>query len=313
MKVVYIGTGEFGIPSLQALIDSPHHQVAAVVTQPDRPAGRHMELQPSPVKRLAFAHHLEIYQPEKINTPSVLAQLAYLKPEVLVVCAYGQILRKDLLKLPSLACLNIHGSLLPAYRGAACVAGPILHGNKSSGVTIMWMDEGLDTGDILLQDSLSLGRREIAGSLHDRLASLAAPLLLKSLALIESGKAPRVQQNHAKASYIGKLKKEDGKIDWKRPQVEIDRQIRAMNPWPGASTLVLDKGERRTMKIYRTILSTRAKGQPGEVVRVDKHGILVACGKGGLLLREVQFQGRKRMEAAEFARGFALPVGAILE
>jgi methionyl-tRNA formyltransferase len=313
MKVVYIGTGEFGIPSLQALIDSPRCQVAAVLTQPDRPAGRHQELQPSPVKKLAFENHLEIYQPEKINTPSVLAQLNYLKPDVLVVCAYGQILKRELLKLPSLGCLNIHGSLLPEYRGAACVAGPIRDGRKNSGITIMWMDEGLDTGDILLQDSLSLGRREIAGSLHDRLASLAAPLLLKSLALIENGKAPRLQQNHAKASYIGKLKKEDGKIDWKKTQIELDRQIRAMNPWPAAYTHILDKGELKTLKIFRTILSTRAKGQPGEVVRVDKHGILVACGKGGLLLREVQFQGRKRMDAGEFSRGFSLPVGALLE
>jgi len=149
--------------------------------------------------------------------------------------------------------------------------------------------------------------------LHDRLALLAAPLLLKALSLLENGKAERRQQNHAKASYIGKLKKEDGKLDWTRPQVDLDRQIRAMNPWPGAHTFVLDKGERKTFKIFRTILSTRAKGQPGEVVRVDKHGILVACGQGGLLLRDVQFQGRKRMDAAEFVRGFSMPVGSILE
>jgi methionyl-tRNA formyltransferase len=313
MRVVFIGTGEIGLPSLQALLESKDVSVAAVVTQPDKPVGRSQKLTASPVKTLAFKYHLPIYQPEDINVPAAVAQLKYLKPDVLVVCAYGQILKKQILNLPSKACLNIHASLLPKYRGASCIQGALLNGDRTTGITVIWMDEGLDTGDILVQDTLSIGRRETAGSLHDRLAALAPAALLRGLDQIAKDKAARARQDPAKSSYVKKMTKEHGHIDWSRPQVEIDRHIRAMTPWPSAYSWLPEPGDQKMLKIFGTILSKRAKGRPGEVVRVDKHGILVAAGEGGLLLREVQIEGRKRLHAAEFARGYNLPVGTILE
>jgi methionyl-tRNA formyltransferase len=313
MRVVFIGTGEIGLPSLQALLESKNVSVSAVVTQPDKPVGRSQKVTASPVKTLAFKYHLPIYQPEDINVPAVAAQLKYLKPDVFVVCAYGQILKKQVLGLPAKACLNIHASLLPKYRGASCIQGALLNGDRTTGITVIWMDEGLDTGDVLVQDTLSIGRRETAGTLHDRLAALAPSVLLKGLDLIARGKAARTKQDPAKASYVKKLSKENGHIDWSRPQMAIDRHIRAMTPWPSAYSWIPEQGDQKMLKIFGTIISKRAKGKPGEVVRVDKHGILVAAGEGGLLLREVQIEGRKRMHAAEFARGYNLPVGMILE
>jgi methionyl-tRNA formyltransferase len=313
MRVLYIGTAEIGVPALQALVDSDRYFVTAVVTQPDRPVGRHQKLTPSPVKEAALKSHLKIYQPENINTAAVLAQLRFERPDVIIVCAYGQILRKPLLELPEYGCLNIHASLLPKYRGAACIQGAILNGEKETGVTIMRMDEGLDTGDILAQDSLSIRKTDTAGTIHDRLAQLAPSLLLKTLDGLVKGKVKPVRQDDRKATYMKRLTKESGHIDWKKPQTEIDCHIRAMTPWPSAYTWLPEKGDQKMLKIFTTILSNRAKGKPGEVLRVDKHGILVAAGKGGLLLREVQLEGKRRMHAAEFARGYNLPVGTILE
>jgi methionyl-tRNA formyltransferase len=312
MRVVFVGTGEIGVPSYQALQESPEVDVVGVVTQPDRPAGRKLELMPSPVKRAALGHPQPIFQPEKINQTTSLEQLAYLKPDVLVVCAYGQILKPAVLQLPLRACLNLHASLLPAHRGASCIQGAILARDGSTGMTVMWMDEGLDTGDILLQQGFRIGRRDTAGMLHDRLALLAPSLLLKSLALIREGKAPRLPQDPDRVSYAPKLTKADGHIDWKQSQVQVDRQIRAMSPWPSAYNFIQDRDKPRLLKIFGTILSRRAKGAPGEILRVDKHGILVAAGEGGLLLREVQMEGRSRMSAAEFARGQKIQPGMVL-
>ncbi|MFQ3670059.1 MAG: methionyl-tRNA formyltransferase [Verrucomicrobiia bacterium] len=313
MRVVFLGTGEIGVPTLRRLTVAGGVAVAGVVTQPDRLAGRSQQLQASPVKQEAFRLHLPVYQPEKINTASALAQLRYLKPDVLVVFAYGQILKRPVLELPELACLNVHASLLPKYRGAACIQGAIAAGETETGLTVMWMDEGVDTGDILLQERVAIRRKETAGELHDRLAGLAPGVLLRALDLLARGKAERIPQEEAKASYVKKLVKEDGHIDWEKSQREIDCHIRAMTPWPGAYTWIPEKGDLRMLKIFGTILSRRAKGKPGEVLRVDKHGILVAAGEGGLLLREVQLEGRKRLHAAEFARGYNLPVGMRLE
>ena len=313
MRIIFIGTGEVGLPALQALSQGEKHQVLAVVTQPDRPVGRQLKLAPSPIKEEAFKLHLKIYQPEKIGSATSVAQLKYLKPDLIVVAAYGQILPKEVLNLPPLGCLNLHASLLPKYRGASPIHAAIAAGEKQSGMTIMWMDEGLDTGDILLQETLTLRRHETAETLHDRLAKAGAEGLLKALELIESGKAPRTKQNVAEATLTKKLKKEDGHINWDRPQKDIDAHIRAMTPWPSAYAWIPQEKDHKMLKVFTTILSRRAKGKPGEVVRVDKHGILVAAKVGGLLLREVQIEGKKRMHAAEFARGFNLPVGLVLE
>ena len=313
MRIIFIGTGEIGEPALQALTQSPDHHVLAVITQPDRPVGRQLKLAASPIKEAAFKLHLNIYQPEKIGAVASLAQLKYLKPDLIVVAAYGQILTKDVLTLPKFGCINLHTSLLPKYRGASPIHAAIAADEKESGVTIMWMDEGLDTGDILLQEATTLRRRETAETLHDRLAKMGAELLLKSIDLIANGEAPRIKQDKTKATVTKKLSKEDGHIKWDRPQKEIDAHIRAMTPWPSAYVWIPQESDHKMLKIFATILSHRAKGKPGEILRVDRHGILVAAAKGGLLLREVQLEGKKRMHAAEFARGFNLPVGLVLE
>jgi methionyl-tRNA formyltransferase len=218
------------------------------------------------------------------------------------------------LDLPRYGCLNLHTSLLPKYRGASPIHSAIAAGEKQSGVTVMWMDEGLDTGDILVQETVTLRRHETAQTLHDRLAKIGSDLLLKSLPLVETGHAPRTPQDKAKATLTKKLRKEDGHIDWARPQRQIDAHIRAMTPWPSAYAWIPQAGgEQKMLKIFTTIISNHAKGKPGEILRIDKHGILVGAKTGGLLLREVQLEGKKRMHAAEFARGFNLPVGLVLE
>lgn len=313
MRIIFIGTGEIGLPTLHALVKSADHHVLAVVTQPDRPVGRQLKLAGSPIKEAAFKLHLKIYQPEKIGAAASVAQLKYLNPDLIVVFAYGQILPKEILDLPQYGCLNVHTSLLPKYRGASPIHAAIAAGDKQSEVTIMWMDEGLDTGDILLQETVSLRRRETAETLHDRLAKLAPDALLKAISLVEKGKAPRLKQEKAKATVTKKLRKEDGHIKWDRPQREIDAHIRAMTPWPSAYAWIPQEKDHKMLKVFGTIISRRAKGKPGEVLRVDRHGILVAAGVGGLLLREVQLEGKKRMHATEFARGFNLPIGLVLE
>ena len=313
MRIIFIGTGEIGLPALHALTKTSEHHVLAVVTQPDRPVGRQLKLAASPIKEAAYKLHLKIYQPEKIGSSTSVAQMKYLKPDLIVVAAYGQILTKDILNLPKYGCLNIHASLLPKYRGASPIHAAIAAGERQSGVTIMWMDEGLDTGDILLQEATTLRRHETAESLHDRLAKIGADALLKAIPLVETGNAPRIKQDKSKVTMTKKLKKEDGHIDWDRPQREIDAHIRAMTPWPSAYAWIPQEADHKMLKIFTTIVSRRAKGKPGEIMRVDRHGILVAAKVGGLLLREVQLEGKKRMHAAEFARGFNLPVGLVLE
>jgi methionyl-tRNA formyltransferase len=311
MRVVFVGTGEIGVPSYEAIAAS-RHEVVGVVTQPDRPAGRKLELTASPVKQSALRLHHSIFQPEKINSEAALEQLRYLKPDVLVVCAYGQILRPPVLELPRLACLNLHASLLPRHRGASCIQAAIRAGDRRTGLTLMWMDRGLDTGDILLAETTPISQEDTAGTVHDRLAGLGPRLLLRGLDLLEAGKAPRLPQDPDQATYAPKLSKTDGHINWSLPQKEIDRHIRSMTPWPSAYSYLEVEGQRKHLKIQRTILSNRASGAPGEILRIDEHGILVAAGQGGLLLREVQVEGRSRMHAAACARGLRIGVGMVL-
>lgn len=313
MRIVFIGTGEIGGACLEALLDGQVHNVVAVVTQPDKPVGRSQKVTASPIKQIAFKRHLQIYQPEDINSPSVVAQLKYLRADVFVVFAYGQILKKTLLDLPEKACINVHASLLPKYRGSACIQAALQNGDKETGITLIWMDQGLDTGDILVQEKLAIKAADTAGTLHDKLAKLAPSVLLKGLDALGKGKATRTKQDAEKATVVRKLSKEHGHIDWNKPQVQIDCHIRAMTPWPSAYAWVPEAGDQKMLKIFTTIISNRAKGKPGEVLRIDKHGILVAAATGGLLLREVQLEGRKKMHAAEFARGYNLPVGTVLE
>jgi methionyl-tRNA formyltransferase len=312
VRVIFAGTGAFGVPCLEALVASDKHFVLSVLTQPDRPAGRSQKPLASPIKEAALRHHLQVYQPEDVNAASSLSQIRYQKPDLIVVVAYGQILKKPLLELPERGCWNVHASLLPKYRGASPIAAAIRDRQRKTGVTIMQMNEGLDTGDMLGNVATRIRPGETTGMLHDRLAGKAAPLLVDLLDRAEKGKIKRVRQNNAEASVAPRMTKEDGKINWDRSPEEIEAHIRSMQPWPGAYAWLPDGADQKMLKVFVVILSRRAKGKPGEVVEVNSHGILVAAKKGGVLLREVQLEGRKRMTAVEFARGAGIQAGVIL-
>lgn len=309
MRIVFAGTGEFGIPCLEALVASDEHFVLSVITQPDRPAGRAQKLLASTIKECALRHQLTVFQPEDVNSATSLSQIRYQKPDLMVVVAYGQILKKPILELPELGCWNVHGSLLPKYRGASPIAAAVRDLQKQTGVTIMQMNEGLDTGDILGKVATRIRPGETTGLLHDRLAKKAGPLLLYLLERAKKGKLKSTRQNSQEASVAPRMKKEDGKIDWAKNPDEIDAHIRAMQPWPGAYAWVPDGKDQKMLKIFSVILSKRSKGKPGEIVEINSHGILVAAKKGGVLLREVQLEGRKRMTAVEYSRGAGIVAG----
>jgi len=312
VRVLFAGTGAFGVPCLEALVASDKHFVLSVITQPDRPAGRSQKPLASPIKEVALKHHLQVYQPEDINAASSLSQIRYQKADLMVVVAYGQILKKPILELPERGCWNVHASLLPKYRGASPIAAAIRDRQKRTGVTIIQMNEGLDTGDILAKVATRIRPHETTGILHDRLAGKAAPLLSYLLDRAEKGKVKRVRQTQAEASLAPRMSKEDGKIVWDKNPEEVEAHIRAMQPWPGAYSWLPDGADQKMMKIFSVILSRRARGKPGEVAEVNSHGILVAAKKGGVLLREVQLEGRKKMTAAEFARGAGVQPGIVL-
>ncbi len=303
MRIVFLGTGEIGVPTLRLLLGSAEHHILACVTQPDKPVGRRQELQPSPVKVAAQARHVPIFQPQKIREQSAVEQLRYLRPDVIVVMAYGQILPGEILRIPTVACLNLHASLLPRHRGASPIHAAIEAGDRETGITVMYMAQGLDTGDILLAKSLSIGRRETTGTLHDRLAELAPGALAEALTLLKQGRAPRTPQDDARATYATKLTRENGEIDWAASGEQIDRKIRAMNPWPAAHTFLPTEEGPKKLKIFSCIQHTRDLGAPGRVVRADKHGVLVSAAQGGVLLREIQLEGKKRMSARDFLLG----------
>ncbi|MEI6871052.1 MAG: methionyl-tRNA formyltransferase [Verrucomicrobiota bacterium] len=316
MRIVFAGTGDIGVPTLEGLLTS-HHQVVGVVTQPDKPVGRHQELQPSAIKRIALREGLLIQQPLKMRDPAAVEALRELSPELLVVMAYGQILPRSVLDLPTRACLNLHASLLPRHRGAAPIQAAIEAGDAESGVTVMYMAEGLDTGDILLEKRLPLRRRETGGTLHDRLGLLAPAALAEALALLEEGGAPRIPQDSIAATYAKKLGREDGWIAWESPSA-VDRKVRAMNPWPGAYTRVpasdgtSDVG--RKLKVFSVIQSRvpSAGAFPGTVLSVESRGLLVAAGEAAVWLGEVQLEGKRRMHVTEFLRGNPILAGIVL-
>ena len=300
MRIVFIGSGEIGVPTLRALLNS-EHEVVAVVTQPDKPVGREQRIEPPPIKKAltgrARPPGVPIFQPAKIKDPQAIEELRALKPDVIVVVAYGQILPRDVLEIPRLACLNVHASLLPRWRGAAPLQAAIAAGDFETGITVMYMDEGLDSGDILLQHNVEILPNDTGGSLHDRLAQIAPEALLESLRLLAAGNAPRILQDNARATYAPKLKREHGQIDWSESAEAIARKVRAYNPWPGTSMKV----DRQNLKVFSALVVDLA-GQPGEVLRSDNE-LIVATGKGALSLAEVQLEGKRRMRAGEFLRG----------
>jgi len=312
MRIVFIGSGEIGVPTLRALLDS-EHEVVAVVTQPDKRVGREQRIESPPIKKeiarsggfqtavgrsaAGKPPPLEVLQPAKIRDPQAIEELGALKPDVVVVIAYGQILPRDVLEIPRLACLNLHASLLPRWRGAAPIQATIAAGDCETGITAMYMDEGLDTGDILLQRRVEILPNDTGGSLHDRMAQIAPEALLESLRLVAAGNAPRIPQDNARATYAPKLKREHGLIDWSESAEAIERKIRAYNPWPGAFMKV----DHQNLKVFSASV-VDLNSQPGEVLRSDKD-LVVATGKDALSLAEVQLEGKRRMSAAEFLRG----------
>jgi methionyl-tRNA formyltransferase len=303
MRILFIGTGDIGVPSLRALQESPEHEVLAVVTQPDKPAGRNQQMKTSPIKDVSANASLPILQPDRIKAPQAIAQLQALHPDVIVVMAYGQILPRAVLDIPRIACLNLHASLLPRWRGAAPIQAAIAAGDAKTGITVMYMNEGLDTGDVLLRHEIDIGALETGGSLHDRLAQISPPALLEALTLLGKGAAPRTPQDDAAATHAPKLNRKSGRIDWSEPAGTIERKIRAYNPWPGASTNLAIGGEKpRTLKIFGAKV-VDGKETPGTILQSDEDGLVVATGDGALSLQEVQIEGKRRMAAAEFVRG----------
>ncbi len=301
LKIVFAGTPEFAAVTLQAVLDSPH-QVCAVYTQPDRPAGRGRKLTPSPVKQLAVARGLPVYQPESLKTPVAQAELAALAPDVMVVVAYGLILPQAVLDIPRYGCLNVHASILPRWRGAAPIQRAILAGDSESGVTIMQMDAGLDTGGMLKIVTCPIHPTDTAQELHDRLAGLGAAALVEVLAQLRGGLQAQPQDN-AQANYAAKLQKSEAEIDWALPAAALDRCVRAFHPWPMAYTLL--RGE--TFRILRAAPRPASAAQaPGTVLACGAAGIDVVTGAGVLRLTEVQLAGKRAVPAGEFARGHDL-------
>jgi len=312
MRAIFIGTGEIGVPALTWLVDSPEWDVVAVVTQPDKPVGRKQELRASAPKQLALQRGVPVLQPPKLRAPEAVAEIAAWRPDVIVVMAYGQILPKPLLETPRLACLNLHASLLPRWRGAAPIQAAIEAGDRATGVTVMYMAEGLDTGDILLMHETPITDTDTGGSLHDRLAGVAAAALAEALPLVAAGRAPRTPQDEARSNYAPKLSRENGLIDWRATPAQIDRRLRAMNPWPGAHTFLPTPAGARKLKIFSGVPQGDDAGSPGEVLRADAHGLLVAAQGGAVLLSDIQLEGKRRLSAGEFLRGHPIAVGTVL-
>lgn len=301
-NVVFMGTPDFAVPALQALIDSAEYEVKLVLSQPDKPQGRHQVLTASPVKQLALAHGIEVYQPSSLKNEEAFRKISECKPDFIVVSAYGKILPQNVLDIPVYGCVNLHGSLLPAYRGAAPIQWSVINGDKKSGVTSMLMAAGLDTGDILLVSETPIAPEETAGELFDRLAALCPDLLIRTLDGLAAGEITPVKQDEEKATYVGMLTKEMSVIDWSKDAAVIHDMIRGMNPWPVAKTML----DGKLFKIYSSAVTAEKKhGGAGEMY-ISDHSLFVLCGDGkALRLGEVQLEGAKRMSAADFIRGHA--------
>lgn len=303
MKVAFAGTPEFAAAALEAIL-AAGFDVPLVLTQPDRPAGRGMQLQPSPVKRVALAAGIPVHQPEKLRTPEQQAPLADVQADVLVVAAYGIILPQAVLDLPRQGCLNIHASLLPRWRGAAPIHRAIQAGDAETGITIMQMDAGLDTGPMLLSRAEAIHADDTTGSLHDRLALLGAEMIVEALRALPGGLTATPQPADG-VTYAAKIGKAEAAVDWTRPAIEIERAVRAFNPFPGA----LASFDGTPVKLWRA-RAIDATGTPGEVLLAEGAGVIVACGQGALCITELQKPGARRLPAADFLRGMPIAAGS---
>lgn len=310
MKIVFMGTPDYAVAALEALIDAGH-EVTAVVTQPDKPKGRSGELVPPPVKVCAMAHGIPIMQPRRIKTPEAVEELKRYEADIYVVAAFGQILSREILQLPPYGCMNIHASLLPRYRGASPIQHAIVEGEEKTGITIMQMDEGIDTGDMLYKKELLIDKGDNYETLHDKLKLLGGEAVTEALSLLEQGKLTPEKQKEELSCYAPLIKKNMGKIDFSNDCLTIDRKIRGTTPWPSAYTGYRGK----QLKIWRAIplpdVDT-AGFAPGEIMKMDKESLTVAAGKGALSVRELQLEGKKRMSVHDFLLGMKIQPGEIL-
>ncbi len=312
MKIVFMGTPDFAAGALKAIIEAGH-KVTLVVTQPDRAKGRSDKLIPSPVKEVALEHNIPVFQPLKIKTPEAVAVLRKYDADIFVVAAFGQIISQEILDMPRYGCVNIHASLLPKYRGASPIQRVILDGEKKTGVTIMQMDAGIDTGDMLYKVETEISDEDTFETLHDRLTGIGAEAIVEALPLIESGELVPEKQDDSQSCYAKLIKKEMGKIDFNKSAAEVSRLVRGMNPWPSAYTFLSGK----QMKVWRVSVlpqtdENNGKAVPGEIVDLTKDGITVKCGEGSVKILELQLEGKKRMAAKDFLLGAKPEVGSIL-
>ena len=303
MKIIFMGTPDFAAASLEALIDS-RHEIQAVVTQPDKPKGRKGELTPSPVKVVAEEKGIKVYQPLKVRDEEFVETLRAYNPDVIVVVAFGQIIPLSILKMPKYGCVNIHGSLLPKYRGAAPIQWAVLDGEKETGITTILMDEGIDTGDILLKKTIKIDTDETSGSLFDKLMALGAETILETLDELEKGSLTPTKQGESPTAYAKMLTKAMGLIDFTKPAKELDCFVRGMDPWPSAYTLLAGK----TLKLWK-VRAVEGGGKAGSVIDIDKESFTIACGEGAIEVLEVQLEGKKRMRAGDFLKGSTLNIG----
>jgi len=307
-RIIFMGTPEFAVPSLRALLDSPD-QVVAVVTQPDRPRGRGRKMTPPPVKTLACEAGIPVLQPASVRTKDFLKELQDFGPDLIAVTAFGRILPGELLHLPPLGTINVHGSLLPRYRGAAPIQWAILNGDETTGMTIMQMDEGLDTGDILLARTMPIAAEDTAASLALKMAALGGELLCEALDRLHRGELRATPQDEGQATAAPPLTKEQGLIDWNLPAEVIDCQVRGLDPWPTAYTFLNGK---RVRLFAPDIVACGSTESPGAILRAEQNGLLIATGRNCLLVREIQLEGAKRLAADTFLRGHKLPPGTVL-
>ena len=304
MKIIFAGTPDFAASALKALLAQPF-EVVAVLTQPDRPSGRGMQLTPSPVKQLALQHGLPVLQPATLKNTDIQSELAAYAADVMVVAAYGLILPQAVLQLPHHGCLNIHASLLPRWRGAAPIQRAILAGDAETGITVMQMDAGLDTGDMLLKKSCPITPQDNAQTLHEKLAVLGAEAIVEALRLLEQNRLTPMPQDNALATYAAKLSKAEAQIDWTAAAIHLDCAVRAYNPFPVATATL----NATPIKIWQASVRQNMHGEPGTVLAIEKAGIIVACGQGALCLEVLQRPNAKALPAAQFVQGFAVHCG----
>lgn len=306
MRILFMGTPEFAEVSLKALVED-NRDVVCVITQPDKPKGRGYEMAMPEVKVYALEKNIPVYQPDTLKDEAILPLLQEYQPDVIIVVAYGKILPEYVLNFPKYGCINIHGSLLPKYRGAAPIQRAVIDGEKVSGVTSMYMEKGLDTGDMLIKRELPIGRETTAGEYHDALAILGGEVLLETLDALSNGRLTPEKQDDSFSTYASQLSKAEGEINWNNTSDEIYNKVRGLNPWPKAFSFI---GGKRFVVDF--VYKSEQRGKAGEVLSADKNGILVACGEGSVLIKEIKVEGKKKMSAEDYLRGHKIEKGTLL-